>query len=384
MSGTWRKWTPAVVAVVVVAGVAVAAPVAANASVSLPTKTPAQVIELAESSTVTAFSGDITETSDLGLPSLPASGTPSGASGADGNLAADLALLTGSNSLRVYVDGAKNIRLQDLGSLSEQDAIRHGNDVWTYDSKSNTVEHATLSSKTSNSKTGNAAPNATSPNQHWSRPGAMPQGANLTPKTPEGIADAVLAELAPTSTVSVSDNVRVAGRAAYDLVLTPKATDTLVGSVSIAVDAATGLPLQVQIAAAGQKDPAVSIGFTSLNLSKPDSSLFDFTVPKGAKVKQITEPKTAPTHPKARTGAAKPTETVTGKGWDAVVTVAATGSTSGSLGTLSSSPEFGELTTAVAGGRVLHTTLFNVLFTSDGRIVAGAVSIARLEAVAAQ
>jgi hypothetical protein len=379
MSGTWRKWTPAVVAVVVVAGVAVAAPVAANASVSLPTKTPAQVLELIQSSKVTAFSGDITEASDLGLPSLPASGASSGVSSADSGLAADLALLTGSNSLRVYVDGAKNIRLQDLGSLTEQDAIRHGNDVWTYDSKSNTVEHATISPKVSR-----GASNSSSPNQHWSRPGALPQGANLTPQTPEGIADAILAEIAPTSTVTVSDNVRVAGRASYDLVLTPKATDTLVGSVSIAVDASTGLPLRVQIAAAGQKSPAVSIGFTSLNLSKPDSSLFDFTVPKGAKVKQITQPKTVPAHPKSQTDAAKPAETVTGKGWDAVVTIAASGSTSGSLGKLSSSPEFGELTTAVAGGRVLHTTLFNALFTSDGRIVAGAVSVARLEAVAAQ
>ena len=68
MSGKWTKWTPAAVAIVVVAGAAIAVPVAANASVSLPTKTPAQVLELMESSRVTAFSGEITETSDLGLP----------------------------------------------------------------------------------------------------------------------------------------------------------------------------------------------------------------------------------------------------------------------------------------------------------------------------
>ena len=75
------------------------------------------------------------------------------------------------------------------------------------------------------------------------------------------------------------------------------------------------------------------------------------------------------------------------KGWDAVVTIspsAASSSAEGSeLSKLATSPEFAELTTSVAGGRVLHTSLFNVLFTSDGRIVAGAVSIARLQAVAA-
>ncbi|HEX4444109.1 MAG TPA: hypothetical protein VHZ81_11100 [Galbitalea sp.] len=371
MSVTWRKWIPAGVAVVVVAGVAVAAPVAANAAVSLPSKTPAQVLELIQSSKVTAFSGDITETSDLGLPSLPSASEPGGGSSSDGDLASGLALLTGNNSLRVYVDGEKNIRLQDLGSLSEKDVIRSGKDVWVYDSKSNSVEHTTIAPKS----------DSANPNQHFSRPGATPQGTVVAPQTPQTIADAILAKLRPSSTVSVADNVRVAGRAAYTLVVTPKVTDTLIGSVSIAVDAQTGLPLQVQIDARGQKDPAVSIGFTSLSLSKPDASLF--TAPKGATVKQLTKPSTKPDI-KSPAVSPKPTEAVTGKGWDAVVTIAAHSGGNASLSKLTTSPEFGELTTRVAGGQVFHTTLFNVLLTSDGRIVAGAVSVARLEAVAAQ
>jgi outer membrane lipoprotein-sorting protein len=383
VSRKWGKWTPAAVAVVVVAGVAIAVPVAANASVSLPTKTPAQVLELLESSRVQAFSGEITETSDLGLPSLPTGATAEG-SGSDSSLASDLALLTGSNSLRVYVDGPKNLRLQDLGSLSERDVIRDGKDLWTYDSQSNSVEHATLT---------------VNPNQHFSRPGVVPSTPGQPsiaeprisqpsiPQTPDGLAKELVAKLESTSTLSVDDNLRVAGRAAYDLVLTPNATDTLVGSVAIAVDADTGMPLQVQVMAAGQKDPAVSIGFTSLDLSKPDASLFDFTPPAGAKVKELKSPLTRPVGP-THAPNAKPntqsTEKVTGHGWDAVVTIAATSSEAGQLGKLSTSPEFAELTTPVAGGRVLHTSLFNILFSSDGRIIAGAVSVDRLQAVAAQ
>lgn len=372
MSQAWRKWTPAVVAVVVVAGVAIAVPAAANASVSLPTKTPAEVLQLVRSSAVKAFSGDITETSDLGLPSLPASA--GSAAGSDSSLASDLALITGSNSLRVYVDGTKNVRLQVLGSLSEQDVILHGDSLWTYDSKSNKAEHATIT-----------AP-STSPGQHFSRPGTKPMATTgPVSATPPNIAKELIAQLRATSTVSVDDDVRIAGRAAYDLVLTPNPTDTLIGSISIAVDAQTGLPLQVQIAAAGQKDPAVSIGFTSLDLSTPTPSLFEFTPPKGATVKELktdgTKPKTQTEQPAA---GAKPTETVTGSGWDAVVTVSGTSSMAASLSKLQTSPEYGELTTAVGDGRVFHTSLFTVLFTSDGRIVAGAVSVARLEAVAAQ
>ena len=364
MSKVWLRWAPAAAAVVVVAGAAIAVPAVANASVSLPSKTPTQVLELVASSHVTALSGTVEETSDLGLPSLPTGSVPSSAQGASGGAvtAADIALLTGPNSLRVYVDGPTKVRVQDLESLAERDVIRNGSDVWVYDSKDNSVGHGTLASR-----------------QHFVRPGTAPQATTPDPTdaTPEGLAKKLIAQLEPTSTLTVESNVRVAGRPAYDLVLTPKVSDTLIGSVSIAVDADTGLPLRVQIDARGQKTPAVSIGFSSLDLTTPAASLFAFTPPAGAKVTELTKDATA--GPKAPgSSATKPAETVTGRGWDAVVTVAA----AGSLGELSKSPEFGELTTAVAGGRLLHTSLFNVLFATDGRIVAGSVSVARLQEVA--
>ena len=361
MSKAWLRWTPAAVAVIVVAGVAVAIPAAANASVSLPTRTAAQVLALVASSKVTALSGTVDETSDLGLPSLP-SGAGAPSTGSSGT-AADLALLTGTNSLRIYVDGRTKLRVQDLESLAERDVIRNGTDVWTYDSATNSVEHATLSATA----------------HHPMHSGATTQAPSTDPAelTPEGLATKLLAELKPSSNVAVSpDDVRVANRAAYELVLTPKATDTLLGSIRIAVDAQTGLPLRVQLDARGQKTPAVSIGFSTIDLSTPAASLFTFTPPTGAKVKELA----APTHSPAKrhTVTAKPSHTVTGSGWDAVVTISA----AGSLGDLSSSSEFAELTTAVTGGRLLHTSLFNILFTTDGRVLAGSVPVARLQAVA--
>jgi outer membrane lipoprotein-sorting protein len=364
MSKAVLRWTPAVVAIVVVAGVAVAVPAAANASVSLPTKTPAQVLELVASSKVTALSGTVDETSDLGLPSLPTGA--SGSSGASSGTAADLALLTGNNSLRVYVDGPGKVRVQDLESLAERDVIRNGNDVWVYDSQKNAVSHGTLGTADHRPALHGAPTTTTDP-------------AELTP---DGLATKLLADLKPSSDVSVApDAVRVAGRAAYDLILTPRVTDTLLGSIHIAVDAQTGLPLRVQVDARGQATPAVSIGFTSLDLSTPAASLFNFTPPAGAKVTELKRPDTnrSDTKPKApHSDAAKPANSVTGTGWDAVVSVSA----HGALADLAKSSEFAELTTAVPGGRVLHTSLVNVLFTSDGRIVAGSVSVARLQAVA--
>jgi outer membrane lipoprotein-sorting protein len=362
MSKAWSRWAPAAVAIVVVAAAAIAVPAVANASVSLPIKTPAQVLQLVASSKVTALSGTVAETSDLGLPSLPTGSAPSSA---QSGTVADLALLTGPNSLRVYVDGSTKVRVQDLESLAERDVVRNGSDVWAYDSKNNTAAHTTVQQRS-----------------HFARPGATAQGVtpgdptpNPTDLTPEGLATNLLAQLKSSSTVTVGDDVRVAGHPAYDLVLTPKVTDTLIGSVSIAVDAATGLPLRVQVGARGQMTPAVSIGFSSLDLSTPAASLFDFTPPAGAKVTEVTKRQGGQTSTAPQP--AKPAETVNGRGWDAVVSVAA-----GSLGNLASSSEFAELTTPVAGGRLLHTSLFNILFTTDGRVVAGSVSVARLQEVA--
>lgn len=372
---TWTKWVPALVAGVVVVAGAVAIPVAANASATLPGKTPAQVIALVQRDRVTAFSGTIEQSSDLGLPSVQGlseggqgSVSSSGSSGSSASLASVLELVTGSHSVRVFVDGPKNLRAQVMDQLAERDVIRHGNDVWVYDSKAGTAEHATIPAKT-------AA-------EDGAKTGRMPRQA-ATPKTPAQVADLVLAKLRPSSVVHVGEQVSVAGRAAYNLVLTPRSTDSLLGSVSIAVDGATGMPLRVQLTARGSGTAAVSVGFSSISLQKPAASLFSFTPPKSATVKQLVAPARKGDASKPKTGvkpnaSAKPKVVVSGSGWDSVVTVS--GATQ--VSALQKSPQFAELTTPVAGGRLFHTTLVNILFLDDGRIVVGSVPASQLESAA--
>ena len=114
----------------------------------------------------------------------------------------------------------------------------------------------------------------------------------------------------------------MAGRAAYQLVLTPKSTATLVGSIAIAVDGQSGLPLGVEVKARGQADPAFRLAFTSLKLEAPDASVFQFTPPPGATVKEIPVPEhkadgatTAAGH---RAKDAR-RHSVSGTGWESVV-----------------------------------------------------------------
>jgi outer membrane lipoprotein-sorting protein len=349
MSERLLRWLPAVVAPAAVAAVVITVPLSAGAAGSLPTKTPEQVLELvARSADLPGFSGTVRQTSDLGLPELPAgltSGSGSG-SGADTGSANAVELLTGTHTARVFEAGADQRRVQVLDSMTERDLIRNGNDLWLWDAKHDAATHVTVPERTAD-------------------------GTDVM--SPADAARHALDAIDDSTAVAVDGSASVAGRDAYRLVLTPRSSGTTVGSVGIAVDAVTGLPLQVEVTARGATSPAFSVGFTAVDLTKPDASIFDFQPPSGATVHQESLP--------TRSGSSDGERpVVTGSGWDAVVT--ADPGTSATAG-ITSDGVFQQLTKAVDGGRVLSTTLVNVLVTDDGRILAGAVPVARLEAVAA-
>lgn len=364
MSVNLKKWVPAAVASLVVAAAAIAVPISANAAVSLPSKTPAQVLAMVGQSKVSAFSGTIKQTSNLGLPQLPggsassfSGGSASGSGSSSATVASVLSALAGSSTARVYVDGATNQRLQIMDNLAERDAIHHGSDVWLYDSKANTVQHSVLAPKTEKTP------------------------LRTTTMTPAQVADTLINKLDPTTKATVGTNLRVAGRTAYELVLTPKASDTLIGSVSIAVDSATGFPLSVEATARGQKAPAFQVAFSDVTFAKPAASTFAFVTPKNAKVTEKAAPALSPYAKAPGSGVKSQSKpTVVGTGWDAVVESPA--SANAQVVKLLANKQFAGLATAVTGGRVFHTSLLNVLITSDGRVVAGSVSTERLQAVA--
>ncbi|MGN6741813.1 MAG: LolA family protein [Amnibacterium sp.] len=348
MSHRALRWLPAVLAPVVVAG-AVALPLAATASTDLPAKSPADVLALvAKARALPGYAGEISQSSDLGLPQLPTTGA-----GSDSQTASTLNLLTGTHRASIAVDGSSRSRIAVQDPMGERDVVRNGSTVWLWDSAKNTAEQLTVD-----------------------RPAGGTDGSTTT-MTPQSAAEQAIARITPSTDVTVDTTTSVAGHAAYTLVLTPRSSDTTVGSVRIAVDGATGLPLQVQLFARGASSPAFLVGFTQLDYSVPAASRFDFTAPSGAKVEQHTV--TPGTHRPSGSLPAKPT--VTGTGWDAVVTVPAADVPAA----LDSNPTFLRLTQAgPAGGRELSTALVNVLRTGDGRVLAGAVPMSRLEALAAQ
>jgi outer membrane lipoprotein-sorting protein len=348
MSSRLLRWLPAAIAPVVVAG-AVAAPLVATASADLPAKSPSDVLALiAQSKLIPGFTGTVQQTSDLGLPELPSTGP-----GSDSSTASTLDLLTGTHTARVEAAGPDKSRIAVLDTMGERDIVRDGPDLWLWDSAKHTATHVKRSGDASS-----------------------PESSALTPAE---AADQALAKVGPSTDVTVDTTTSVAGHPAYTLVLTPKATDTTVGSVRIAVDGQTGLPLEVQALAKGATNPAFEVKFTALTYDVPEAATFVFVPPSGATVREHAAPSGTSDRPKAQLPAAgKPA--VTGTGWDAVVTVPA-GDVPASL---TKNPNYLRLTQEVAGGRALTTSLVNVLRTDDGRVLAGAVPLDRLQAVAAQ
>ncbi|MET1052410.1 MAG: hypothetical protein ABWX65_07205 [Mycetocola sp.] len=358
MSRTSLKWLPALVVPGVIAAAIVAVPLQAGAAVDLPDKTPDEVLQLIGDSTEDSFSGTVEKTAALGLPTLPESIDGGDASSDAGLVGTAIELLSGSQEARVYTDGPLNLRVQTTDVLAERNVISNGSDAWFYDSETNVATHVAIPADVASAVTDK-----------------LDAAAALA--TPAEVADRVLDGLGDSTDFAVGTDSTVAGRTVYELILTPKASGTLAESVSISVDSETGLPLQVSVAASGQEDPALTIGFTAINLATPSADLFSFTPSDGVTVEEKPFP-SEPTETHGDEPGHGDGPTVTGTGWDAIVELPA----GAEPADLSTNPLLDELTTAVDGGRVFSTALVTVLLTDDGRVLAGSVAVERLQAAA--
>lgn len=365
---------PAVGAVVVAAAVTV--PMVASAAPSLPAKSAAQLLADVSGSSGTPLSGTVVETARLGLPALP---------DVSGTSISPTSLLSGSHQAKVWYDGASKSRIALVGDLAETDLVRNGQDVWLWTSGKNTAQHIVLPADATMK---DLSPTATES------------------VTPQKAAEQALAAVDPTTKVTVDGTASVAGRSAYELVLTPRDSRSLVGDVRIAVDSKTSVPLRVQVNAAGKTGrPAFETAFTSVTFTKPPASVFRFSPPPGAKVSELSPGSAKPESgavdkEKAGTsagsaGATGPT--VIGSGWTSIVELtgvslgAATGTGSSNGTDSQTGAELGALTramTPVSGaygnGQVLRTTLVSVLLLDDGRLFVGSVAPSVLEQAASK
>lgn len=365
-------WAAALAAPALV-GAAVLVPIAANGAVDLPDLSPRELIEFAAASDVDALSGTIEQSSELGLPDLGALTGASGGESDDGPASADIddviSLVTGSHTAKVYLDGER-ARLQVLDRLAERNVYVDGaaGEVWYVDSETRTATKIVLPG-----------------DDEIGPPTSAPDSAEQTLPTPDEMLDEALARLDDSTEVAVGTDARVAGRDVYELVLTPRTSDTLVGEVRFAIDGETGVALAASVTARGASAPAFEIAFTRIDFSAPDAAVFAFDPGEDIAVteKDISAPIVSDrtgAAPDGATDAASPV--VIGEGWSRVFELPAPSGSAGADVLSGLDPEqlamLESVTIAVDGGRVLQTSLLSVLLTDDGRVLVGAVPAARL------
>jgi outer membrane lipoprotein-sorting protein len=346
------RWAvPAGAVAVLAAGVAFTS-ANADAAAQLPPRTAAQLLADLAKAPRQPLSGTVVETAKLGLPELPTTGGSTSLQ----------SLVTGSHTARVWYGAGDKARFSLVGDLAQTDVVRNGDDVWTWSSTTREAKHYTLKERDG----------ATNPSP---APGVATDPATA--------AKQALAAVDPTTKVSVDGTGYVADRPVYELLLEPRDARSLVGSVRLAVDSATSVPLRVQVFARGAQEPAFETGFTDVQFEQPAASIFTFTPPPGAKVTEGN----APTRDKAdRTKAPEGDRpTVVGSGWTSVAVLK--GVDLGSLGQDATANALLRGTSTVTGpygtGRLLRTALVSVLVVGDTAYV-GAVEPSVLEQAAAK
>jgi outer membrane lipoprotein-sorting protein len=232
----------------------------AQASPTLPARSPAQLLaEVGTDASLPPLTGTMVETTDLGLPQLPQVGNATSLS----------SMLTGSHTMKIYYQDARQFRVSIPQPESEIDVIRNGATAWLWNSTENSVDKFTLPA---NGK-GKAA--------------HLKSELPSTPLTPQQAANELLKAVGKTTVVSVEANVMVAGEPSYQLVLAPRDDRSLIGKVTIAIDAKYNVPLRVQVYAKGAASPAFQFGFTAIQFTSPAAANYDFSPPPGATVNVV-------------------------------------------------------------------------------------------------
>jgi hypothetical protein len=262
ISGRRRFGIVALVAALAVAAIGVAS-VRADPAPDLPPIGGEALLASSLAALVRPFtiSGDVETRFDLGIPQIPSSVT-----GGGGGVMAALSLVTGDQRYKLW-RSPDGVRIAHLLAFSEQDLVASTSDAWFWDSSDMSAVHLGF------------------PGMNIGSPAA----AAVHDADVLEFARRMLEAVAPYADVSVDTTSPVAGRPTYELVLTPDSTLTLIGRIAVAIDAATRLPLRLQVFPRGSDSPAIEAGFTSASLDPIDPSIFSFTPPAGTTVRQAAD-----------------------------------------------------------------------------------------------
>jgi outer membrane lipoprotein-sorting protein len=314
---------------------------------ALPQISADDLVQSVATAKVPALTGKVSVTENLGLP---------------------MKLLPAGTGATVYADGQGRFRATLPSKASEKTFVYDGTTFYSWDSASKTVTQS-------------------KPDKPVDK---LPNGMD-----PATAGKDLLNLVRQYSDVKVDGTARVAGRPAYELVVTPKPTErTLLRELRLAVDSETRLPLRAEVLANGQAEPAAEVEFSELTVGQQDANLFKFTPPAGATVKERSnadKPDSADMH-KGVEGLLESLKAQTvGDGWDTVLVAKLPGDLNGLLGKAGAGHgrgpgqgqgmDVGALLKSFgkrveypnATGYVFSIKVGTALVTDDGRVAVGAV-----------
>lgn len=404
-----KRWMPALVVPAVVAASLIAAPLQANA-IDLPDRTASQLMTMMDGS-VQGFSGTIVKTTDLGLPLLEMSSMMSADMVEEmeskipegyeefvpqlieaNGITQALELIAGTHRMRIYASEL-GVRVQILDRMSQRDLIITETEAWAYDARNAEATYSKF--------------DATLTPEQQAEFEAMAEGkldelsmkAQVDVSNPEEVATYLVEQMSEFSSVTVGKDHLVAGRAAYQLIIEPKSSNSLIRSVEISIDGENGMALDLSVFATQQEAPALQIGFESISFETPAASLFSFEAPAGTTVTEVDLEKEL-----AALQLELPEQTLTeaelellrqefeaefegveqpqvlGDGWESVIYLP---SVPADFPTDMLETElFADMITQVSGGQLLATPVLNVLLTDSGEVYIGSVTIEYLTELA--
>lgn len=316
---------------------------AGEAPPALPPVSAQSLVEsVLDTKSIPALAGSVAVENNLGLP-IP--GIPK--SGGNGD------------TIQVWSDGTGKGRLAVAGGDQETTIVDDGSTVWVWNSAERSVTKV----------------------PHEKGAAEKPMEGKFA--DPAAAAKELVTAMQQDSTVSVDGTARVDGRPVYQLVLAPKPTEkTLLREIRVSVDSELRIPLQLEVLANGQADPAVKVGFTDIDTGAQDPDLFRFTPPAGATISEQNVPEEM--HGKSVDDWLSQADLKTvGRGWDIVATGKVPAEALKGAEEMSGRSDadlfamlgtFGKEVHGDFGtGYVISASVGTALITEDGKVAIGAV-----------
>jgi len=276
-------------------------------------------------------------------------------------------LISGASG-RLWIGKQGHVRIELQAEKGDTEIYSDGQTLSIYDAASNTLYRYT-------------PPASEQPQE--TAPDASAQG-HETPtvaKIEEGIS-----HLRRHATVSDPTPTNVAGQPAYTVRVSPSEGGSLVAGAELSFDAVSGVPLRAAIYSSTTSAPVIELAATEVSYGPVADSVFAFSPPAGAKIKEIKfSHASGADQPDKAGGAGKPSVTTHGHGVTAIAVIESKGKAGAGEATSEELEGLPKVTINGTSASELRTELGTLLsFERSGvrYVVAGSVTPAAIEALA--